>query len=330
VALLHNDGTLLLDELAECDPRQAAEAVYMLSNGRGKARAAATGAARAAARWRCLFVSTGETSLEAQAATVGRRIAAGQEVRLADIDADAGAGMGAFEHLHGHPSPAAFALAVRDAAAQHYGAAGVAWLRWLVANRTAAAGDGGGLVARFVADVVPSGASGQVVRVARRFGLVAAAGELATQAGLTDWPPGEAMHSAQACFAAWLANFGAGDREELAMLNQVRSFFEAHGASRFEDIGSDLGQRVPNRAGFYRQPEGAGSVRTYMVLPGVFRNEVCAGLDFKTAVQVLVARGWLEPGRDRNSQTLSAPGMGGKSRFYVLTERIWEGVPGDE
>lgn len=330
VALLHNDMTLFLDELAECDPRQAAEAVYMLANGRGKARAAATGAARPSARWRCLFVSTGETSLEAQAATVGRRIAAGQEVRLADVEADAGAGMGAFEQLHGQPSPAAFALAVRDAAAQHYGAAGVAWLRWLVANRTTAAGDGGGLVARFVADVVPFGASGQVVRVARRFGLVAAAGELATQAGLTDWPPGEAMHSAQACFAAWLANFGAGDREELAMLNQVRSFFEAHGASRFEDIGSDHGQRVPNRAGFYRQPEGAGSVRTYMVLPGVFRNEVCAGLDFKTAVRALVARGWLEPGHDRNSQPLSAPGMGKKSRFYVLTERLWEGIPGDD
>ena len=330
VALLHNDGTIFLDEKEECDPRQVGEIVYMLANGRGKARASATGAARPSARWRCLFISTGETSLEAQAATVGRRIAAGQEVRLADIEADAGAGFGAFEHLHGHPSPATFAVAVRDAAAQHYGAAGVAWLRWLVANRAAATEAGAAVVARFVADAVPAGASGQVVRVARRFGLVAAAGELATRAGVTDWPRGEAMHAAQSCFAAWLAGFGAGDREERAILEQVRAFFEMHGSSRFEDISSDHGQRVPNRAGFYHHPSGPDSVRTFMVLPGVFRNEVCGGLDFKTAVRVLLARGWLDPEDDRHvAQRRRTPG-GPLTRLYVFTSKVWEAAEGEE
>ena len=34
----HNDGTLFLDELAQVDPRDAAETAYLLANGQGKAR----------------------------------------------------------------------------------------------------------------------------------------------------------------------------------------------------------------------------------------------------------------------------------------------------
>ena len=321
VAVLHTDGTLFLDELAECDPRQVGETVYMLANGRGKARSSATGAARPTARWRVLFLSSGELSLEAQIATVGRRSAAGLDVRLADIEADAGAGMGVFEALNGHGSPQGLALALKDAAARYYGAVGVAWLRVLVAHRAAIAEAGRVAVDRFAADVVPAGASGQVGRVARRFGLVAAAGELATRARLTGWQQGEATRAAQSCFTAWLAGFGgAGDREERAILEQVRGFFEVHGASRFEDISLEHGQRVPNRAGFYRH---AGGSRVFMALPGVFRNEICAGLDQRTVVRVLRARGWIDPEDDRHAAQLLRPPGVGPTRLYVFTDKIW-------
>ena len=46
-------------------------------------------------------------------------------------------------------------------------------------------------------------AGGQVRSVARRFALVAVAGELATKAGITGWPQGEAMRAAQVMFSAW-------------------------------------------------------------------------------------------------------------------------------
>lgn len=80
-----------------------------------KAPASRNGTARAAQRWRLLFLSAGEESLSALMARVAKRTNAGQEVRLADIEADAGAGMGAFEVLHEHESPAALALALKDA-----------------------------------------------------------------------------------------------------------------------------------------------------------------------------------------------------------------------
>lgn len=96
LAALHNDGLLILDELSQIDPKEAGEAAYLLANGQGKARASRTGTARQSARWRLLFLSAGEESLTALMARVGRKVNAGQEIRLADLDADAGAGMGAF------------------------------------------------------------------------------------------------------------------------------------------------------------------------------------------------------------------------------------------
>jgi uncharacterized protein (DUF927 family) len=323
LAALHNDGLLILDELSQIDPREAGEAAYLLANGQGKARASRTGAARQAARWRLLFLSAGEESLTALMARAGRTANAGQEIRLADIDADAGQGMGAFETLHEHPSPAALALSIKDAAIRFHGTAGVAWLRSIVDDRPTLPDTIENGIKGFVSDVVPANSSGQVLRVARRFALVAVAGELATHYGITGWEAGEAMQAGRQCFASWLESFGGtGNREERNILSQVRAFFEAHGASRFEDIHATGDQRVINRAGFYRA--GANGEREFLVLPEAFRRELCQGFHVPTATKSLLDAGWLEPGRDgKTAQKPRIPGMG-PTRCYVLTSKMWE------
>ena len=324
LAALHNDGLLILDELSQCDPKEAGEAAYMLANGQGKARATRNGTARAAQRWRVLFLSAGEEPLAALMALAGRKANAGQEIRLADFDVDAGADMGVLEALNGHSTPAALVLAIRSAAARSHGAVGLAWLRLIVHDRLRLAvliQDG---IRQFVAEVVPEGATGQVERVARRFALVAVAGEMATHYGLTGWERCECERAAKACFRSWLDSFGGiGNREERSMLAQVRSFFEAHGASRFEDVRATEGQRVNNRAGFYRAgPDGA---REFLVLPEAFK-QVCAGFDDKVAAKFLVARGWIQPGGDsRPTQKPRLPGMGTGTRVYVFTSKVLEG-----
>ena len=58
-ASLFNDCLLALDEISECDPRDVGNVVYMLGNGRGKARASRTGSARTVACWRSSVLSTG-------------------------------------------------------------------------------------------------------------------------------------------------------------------------------------------------------------------------------------------------------------------------------
>lgn len=325
LAALHNDGLLILDELSQIDPKEAGEAAYLLANGQGKARASRTGTARQSARWRLLFLSAGEESLTALMARVGKKANTGQEIRLADIDADAGAGMGAFEVLHDQPSPAALALAVKDAATKYHGAVGVAWLRAVVAGRTNLADFLSARIRAFVQDAAPGDAAGQVLRVARRFALVAAAGELATGHGLTGWTDGEATTAARKCFAAWLESFGGtGNREERAMLSQVRAFFEAHGASRFALLDDTFPNDRPivNRAGFVRTT--AAGNREFLLLPEVFRREVCAGFDAKAAARMLVAAGWLFPAEGRHiAQRVRVPGVG-LTRCYVFSSRMWE------
>jgi uncharacterized protein (DUF927 family) len=322
LAAVHNDGTLILDELGQLDPREAGEAAYLLANGQGKARANRSGAARQSARWRLLFISAGELSLSSLMAQVNKRATAGQEIRLADVAADAGAGMGAFEAIHGYDTPAAFALGLSDAAAQNHGAVGLEWLRKIVANRPNLANfivDG---TKQFLAEAVSGGAGGQVLRVAQRFALIAVAGELASHYRLTGWPEGEAIRAAKACLGAWLESFGgAGNREDRAILDQVRAFFEAHGASRFEKIdGGD--QRVINRVGFYRDgPEG----REYLILPEAFKSEVCKGLDAKAAAKLLKSEGWITVGNDRRTtQKLRLPGFDLPQRCYVFNGRMGE------
>jgi uncharacterized protein (DUF927 family) len=325
IAALHNDGILILDELSECPPREVGEAVYMLANGQGKGRATKTGAARQAQSWRLVFLSSGEESLAAVMAKSGQQVKAGQEIRLVEIDADANAGMGMFEQLNGVASPALLAQGLKHACAQWHGSAGPQWLNHLVAVRSTLAERVKASMEAFMAEQVPSDASGQVMRVARRFALVAAAGELATQAGITHWDKGQASQAAACCFSSWIANFGGtGNREDRALLEQVRAFFETHGSSRFEDMTARLEQRVPNRAGFYRRDtEGE---REYLVLPETFKREVCAGFDARHAGKVLAEAGWLRTGSaGKTSRTERLPGMGDKTRCYVFTAALWSG-----
>jgi hypothetical protein len=112
--LLQGDGSEVRRELARrglgiAPGRQCREllAAYLLANGQGKARAARNGTVRAPQRWRVLFLSAGEESLAGLMARAGKQPTAGQEIRLADIEADAGQGLGLFDVLHIERTPAA-------------------------------------------------------------------------------------------------------------------------------------------------------------------------------------------------------------------------------
>ncbi|MDH8168752.1 hypothetical protein QIG48_28075, partial [Klebsiella pneumoniae] len=73
-------------------------------------------------------------------------------------------------------------------------------------------------------------------RAVNRFALVAMAGELATRLGITGWPEGEALRATRVCLNAWLKDRGhTANQEDIAALEQVRSFFTANQYSRFAD-----------------------------------------------------------------------------------------------
>ena len=104
VAETHHDALLCLDEISECRPDDVNEAAYMLANGQGKARQSRGGALRRTLEWRLTFLSSGEISIADHVAQSGKRVRAGQEVRVINLPADAEKGLGLFEDLHGFAS----------------------------------------------------------------------------------------------------------------------------------------------------------------------------------------------------------------------------------
>ncbi|WP_312785948.1 DUF927 domain-containing protein [Stenotrophomonas indicatrix] len=331
VAVLHNDATLILDELAQIDPKQAGDAAYLLANGNGKSRANRAGEARAAARWRVLILSAGEVGLAQHMAEVGKQTRAGQSVRLADVPAETEGGHGVFERLHDASDGAALSALLKDAAARTYGAPWPLWMAYLTQQ------DSPTLTAklrestdRFLATYVPDDASGEVQRVAERFAIVAFAGELASACRhhLTGWPKGEATRGVAACFQAWLQRRGgSGSADTDALLSRVRAFFEAHGESRLEQLRPVHGALpVRDRAGFRRFDEVG--LTEYMVLQEAFNRELCAGFDARLAARALVEAGWLKPSGDgRPSQVVRIPGLGAVRLFIFDPRKVHDSTP---
>lgn len=323
LAALHNDGLLVLDELSQIDPKEAGEAAYLLANGQGKTRSSRTGLVKQSLSWSLFFLSAGEESLSALMARAGQRTNPGQEIRLADIEADAGCNMGIFNSIHEYDNPASFSLALKDYTSSYHGAVGVDWLHAIVKHRSKLPTIILESINTFVQGFIDKGVSGQGIRVARRFALVAIARELATRFKLTGWSEGESIRSARACFLTWLTAFGdKGNREDKHILSQVRAFFESYGSSRFDDIAFPNNDRIQKRAGFFRID--VNDAREYFVLSEVFRKEVCKGFEPKTVIKVLRNSGWIKPGKDnKSSQKPRVRGIG-SPRCYVFTETMWE------
>lgn len=323
VAVLHSDTLLILDELAQIDPKEAGEVSYMLSNGFSKARASRTGAARKRQEWQLFFLSAGEIGLAQHMNDGGKKIKAGQAVRLVDIPADAGKELGMFENLHNHSSGAAFSKNLVDQAANYFGTPAIEFLKAVTqeSNLADLPNTIKTLREQFIKEHFPTEASGQVYRVCERFALIACAGELATHYGITGWRAGEAQEAAVKCFNNWIEHRGGNSNQEKATtLSQIRRFFEMHGEARFTPWNA-TDNRTINRAGFKKVEN---DIARYYVLPETFRSDICSGLDYRAVTKILLSEKWIEP--DTNGAAYRReylPGMG-RSRCYVITNKMWE------
>ena len=355
VAAAHNDALLCLDEIGELDPRAAAPAAYMLANGMGKARAGRAGEGRSIAEWRVLFLSTGELSIADKIAEAGPRSrqAAGQAVRILDLPADAKRGHGLFEELHEHPSADAFARSLKKAADLHYGHPARAFLEIVAADREAIIAACRDQMARFLERHAPPGADGQVLRAGQRFALVAAAGEVATAAGVLPWQKGEATRGAAAMFRRWIdQRGGVGPAELRDGIELLRSFLFANGMSRFEpawegrfrEIEGRLSEMITrDRAGFrrldasavpddhatpddYATEEPATLYWDFYIDPATW-SAVLRGCDPAAIGREMARQGWLAVDDDKHlSKPVRVPGIG-RPRLYHVKAAFLGGGP---
>ena len=281
----HNDSFLPLDEISECDPRIVGNSVYMLANGKGKGRSTTTGHNRTAKTWRIIFLSNGEESLQNFMAQAGQKTNAGIEVRVAHIDADAGKGLKTFDSLVLADTGAAQADKIKELSHTYYGAAGIAWLEHITSDKAATTATARQLVSDFMSNY--SDLAPQAHRVAKRFAIVAAAGEMATGANITGWQAGQATTAVMTCLDNWLDNYGRdGEHEQRQIIKHIQAFIEQHGSSRFEPRHShtcaDFEPKTSNRVGYRNIKTG-----DYYFMINTFDTQVCQPFSSKAVLQVL-------------------------------------------
>ena len=286
----HNDSFLPLDEISECDPKVVGKAVYMLANGQGKGRSTTTGHNRTAKTWRIIFLSNGEESLQNFMAQAGQKTNAGIEVRVAHIDADAGKGLKTFDSLVLADTSAGQADKIKELSQAYYGVAGIAWLEHITSDKATTTATARQLVNDFMSNY--SNLAPQAHRVAKRFAIVAAAGEMATLAGITGWQAGQATTAVMTCLDNWLDNYGRdGEHEQRQIIEHIKAFIEQHGSSRFQpcykNTRLNFEERTPNRVGYRNMDTG-----DYYFSKETF-DTVCAPFSKKKVLQVLEEAGLL-------------------------------------
>lgn len=333
IAYGHSETLLVLDELALVAAEEAGQAAYALSTGQAKGRSKTDGSLRRRAEWLAMILSTGEIGLadHIRASRRGERPMAGQELRLVDIHADAGCGRGVWESLPSGVDPATFSDGLKAACGRSFGTAGPAFLEMLVGDLDDAKVAASGVLQAFLSEVQREGDTGQVHRAALRFGLVAAAGELATAFGVTPWEAGDAAAAAGFLFERWAAAFGrTARREEHDVISILKGALEMH-LSRFAALAEDVppeewSPAATDRAGEARSLSTLGfrhvsGATIYYLFHDAGWAEVFRGVDPQFAARVLAEAGYLERGEGAHLKRAKKV-QGQKRRFYWIRADI--------
>jgi putative DNA primase/helicase len=321
VAASASDTALVLDEVGIGEARDLASGLYSLSNGVGKSRARSDGSLRNPRSWRVMIISSGEIPIGTKLAEDrARKVRAGQLVRMLDIPGDRELGFGVFDHAGTTNDAATLAASFKTAAISAYGTAGPAFVRQVIANEVDASSVRA-MIDEFVSWHRKPPFDGQVHRAAERLGLIAAAGEIATDFGITPWASGEATSAANWALEQWIALRGGTQAAEVTQaIGQVRLFIEQHGKSRFERADFVDDRPIHDRAGWR---SGNGPDAEWWILPQVWKEDVCAGLDAKMVAKSLVEHDLL---RRNDGNQLIVKIHGRPTRVYALLPAIIEGA----
>lgn len=327
------DALLTLDELHQANPADVAAACYMLADGGGKNRLKRDASPARRRSWRTFILSTGEPDVATVVARAGQRLPAGAEVRLPSVPVDDATTT--WPALHGRPDFVTLARDLHAALRRQHGTAARAFPARLVAERVGGAATLTEFIDKLrnrVSDRLPANADPQVRDVARRFALVAAAGELAAARGILPWQPGEAEDAAMAMLNAWIARRpgGAGAAEAAAHLDRLRGALVQHGAGRFtllhlvQGAGwqeADPDRPVQNRIGWRKRDNGRDE---FLIPRETWRADLCAPamLDPIATARTLAEGGFLR--RDGKNLMVKErlPGFANPMRVYAVSAAL--------
>lgn len=284
---MFNSTLLALDEISECKPAEVGQIIYALGNGQGKQRASKTGAAKAVARWKTAVISSGELTTSATVELAGENAKAGQSVRLIDISAQRS--YGAWDNLNGFNSGSTFSEHLKAQSALNYGSAGREFVVRLVNEKQDLSSKLQEIINK--PEFNTDEATGQAKRVAKRFALLALAGELSTSYGITGWESGYATKVMSEMFQQWVKSTGKAPLEKQQIIQQLLNYIECYGDSRFSNINSSPMDRFINeRSGWWKISDNGD--RVFLFNATALRSAT-KGYDFKRVIKALTEEGIL-------------------------------------
>jgi len=327
IAESHRDCLLPLDEMGQADSKTVGDTVYMLANNQGKGRLQSSTLLRKNFEWRILVLSSGEITLDSKMAEAGKKPQAGMQVRCVNIPAEIDGAYGVFENLHSFENGDTFSRHLKEMCGRYYGTAIRAYLPHVVAAREGIPEVIATIKTEFSKNHVPAEADGQVKRVAGRFALIGAAGELAIDTGILPLAKGDALNAAGRCFKDWLEHRGSINSSEAEDgIKHIRAYFERYGDSKFITLNNIINIEITEhsirpieRTGYKQKIDG---LYHYFVLSEAYKNELCKGFNVKALTNSLIQRKYLLPdSKGKSSIVKNLPDMG-PMRVYHFSPTI--------
>lgn len=324
----HNDLVLPLDEMTLAAPELVFSVLYMLANGHTKNRAQEDGRLAAALQWIALVLSSGEHPVSHHLERGPKRLhmTGGLAVRMVDVPIEIEPGV-SFERHAPFASEREFADRMTALAKENYGHAGRAFAREILRDREAVKAEAEKYVARVKEYLLEPDDDPQIERVLARFGVAAAAGCIAADRGILPMSQGQVTNAITTIFRAWKEHRGGGESEERRnALRHLKHFFEAHGASRFEEVVQDKStddsargndRIIRDRCGYrVEQDDGAW---LYYVLPGAWEQEICGPHAPDLVAKIALESGALLTGEGRHRQKkVRLPDYPQGTRVYAI------------
>ena len=355
----HNDAFMALDELGQATSEVVGKSSYMIANETAKLRANRHGDMTEVKKWRTLFVSTGEESVEQKIKEFSNKVKAGQLIRVLDIpvafedSVEGEDGNRAFYHdLHEFSSLDTFSKNLYAQINHYYGTPIRAFLGRYIDQRTPDSLKELKEEYRLCQELLEGHCrknhgevESQTSRAISRFALVLLASKKAMEFGLLpmryehEEEKNQPLFAVTKVFDLWMkGRGGSGGIEEKQILKKLSVFFSQHGQTNkfidFDTRQEDIPNNTSGVHGYRKitgEEEGEKSMCWY-ITPNMM-EEICANLNenYRSVRKVLRDHGMLQLGstdqamkKPRDTLIATPKSLRKKNRYLVITDKVLE------